>query len=125
MVPHWGHEVDLVKQDGDGVEIAGEGVGPDAEGFERDGPTAGEGIDDERPAPGSAGEAIVGGLGGSAGGFEEDGIGGGFPRSEVGDEVEQEMAQALEVGGLGEVQRLAVEELPVSLPRVVVPQALE
>ena len=49
----------LVEQHGDGVEIAGEGVSADAEGFERNAAAAGERIDDERPGARLAAQGFV------------------------------------------------------------------
>ena len=51
-------EDDLVEQHGDGVEVAGEGVGAHTQGFERDGAAAGERVHDERPGAGRAAERL-------------------------------------------------------------------
>jgi len=40
-------EDDFVEQDGNGIEVAGEGIGAHAKGFERDGAAAGKGVNDQ------------------------------------------------------------------------------
>ena len=96
---------DLVEQHGHGVEVAGEGVGADAESFERDRAAAGERIDDERPGAGLAAECFVCGLRQSAAGVEVLGDGRVVPVGEVGDEVEQREPELVEVGRIGRVER--------------------
>ena len=90
-------EDDLVEQHGHGVEVAGEGVGTHAQGFERDGAAAGKRVHDKRPGAGRAAERFVRGLGESAAGVEVVGDGGVVPVGEVGDEVEQRAAQTVVV----------------------------
>jgi hypothetical protein len=86
-------EDDLVEQNRNRVQVAGEGVSPNAQGFQRNRAAAGEGVHDQRPRTGCPAQGLVRGLGEGATGvqvFLDRRV---IPIGEVGDEVEQRMAQ--------------------------------
>src|SRR5712692_2031544 len=56
-------ENDPIEQHGYGIQIAGEGIGALAQGFEWNGAAAGKRVDDERPGAGRAAQRLVSGLG--------------------------------------------------------------
>ena len=105
----------LLSSTGIGVEVAGEGVGTDAQGFQRDRAAAGERVDDQRPGARRAAERLVGGLGERAAGFEVLRDGGVVPVGEVGDEVEQGEPELVEMDRVGRV------EPSPSLPGLTIP----
>ncbi|TSE34581.1 hypothetical protein Tfont_02610 [Tepidimonas fonticaldi] len=99
-------EDDLVEQDGNRVEVAGEGIGPHAQGLQRNRSASSKGIYDQRPRAGRTAQGLVRGLSEGAAGvqvFLDLGV---VPVGEVCDEVEQRMAQ---FGGIVEPARIFLD----------------
>src|SRR5207302_8828422 len=76
-----------------GVEVAGECVRTHAQRFERNGAAAGERVRDKRAGAVPAAERLVSGLSESAARLKVFADGGVVPVGEVGDEVQQRLAQ--------------------------------
>ncbi len=102
----------LVEQDRNRVEVAGEGVRSNTQGFQRDRSATGEGVEYQRACAGCAAEGFVCGLCQCATGGEISLVGRIVPVGKIGNEVQQGTAQFLKVIEQRRILARAVEPAP-------------